>query len=436
MSSALPSLERSGYPCRPLGIRDRIRDPNIFRIYGATFGLGLAYGMAISLIGLFLNGRGFSEETIGQLAAWFALGIMLLALPMGALIQRFSAKTTLVCSLIGYAATVSVFPYLDSYASIAAVRLIDGACSVGVWVSSETILLSRAGRKHKAFVTSLYATTIGLGYVGGPLGARLLSTVAPFSVAFVIAGALALVVSLYVLLTVDRDLPTTDLHADEVDDSGDEARGGTVAGSALALVWRIKNSCYATFAYGYFQASVVLLLPLYMVKQKGIPEEQTILNPAYFAAGMLLFANVGGRLGDRFGHLGTMRLLACVGTTMILGFVYLDSYVLMAAAVFVAGATLATISPLSLALQGVAVHHSEYARANAIYNVFYGAGMLLGPALSGVLFTRYGGASMLYQLAGLWVGFVLFSIVFYRDDPRAAKRVLSAGPDDGIEPAA
>lgn len=420
-----------------MGLRDRISDPNIFRIYAATFGLGLAYGMAISLIGLFLNGRGFSEETIGQLAAWFAAGIMLLALPMGALIQRFSAKTTLVCSLAGYAFTVSVFPYLDSYASIAAVRLVDGACSVGVWVSSETILLSRAGRKHKAFVTSLYATTIGLGYVGGPLSARALSTVAPFSVAFVVAGALAVLVSLYVLFSVDRDVPQAALHAahEEADGTPDEARGGSVAGSSLALVWRIKNSCYATFAYGYFQASVVLLLPLYMVKQKGIPEEQTILNPAYFAAGMLLFSNVGGRLGDRFGHLGTMRLLAGVGLTMILGFVYLDSYVLMAAAVFVAGATLATISPLSLALQGVAVHHSEYARANAIYNVFYGAGMLLGPAVSGVLFTRYGGAMMLYQLAALWVGFVLFSIVFYRDDPRAAKRELSARPAVDVEPA-
>ncbi len=420
-----------------MGLRDRISDPNIFRIYAATFGLGLAYGMAISLIGLFLNGRGFSEETIGQLAAWFAAGIMLLALPMGALIQRFSAKTTLVCSLAGYAFTVSVFPYLDSYASIAAVRLVDGACSVGVWVSSETILLSRAGRKHKAFVTSLYATTIGLGYVGGPLSARALSTVAPFSVAFVIAGALAVLVSLYVLFSVDRDVSQAVLHAahEETDGTSDEAKGGAVAGSSLALVWRIKNSCYATFAYGYFQASVVLLLPLYMVKQKGIPEEQTILNPAYFAAGMLLFSNVGGRLGDRFGHLGTMRLLASVGLTMILGFVYLDSYVLMAAAVFVAGATLATISPLSLALQGVAVHHSEYARANAIYNVFYGAGMLLGPAVSGVLFTRYGGAMMLYQLAALWVGFVLFSIVFYRDDPRAAKRELSARPAADVEPA-
>lgn len=417
-------------------LRDRISDPNIFRIYVATFGLGLAYGMAISLIGLFLNGRGFSEETIGQLAAWFAAGIMLLALPMGALIQRFSAKTTLVCSLVGYAFTVSVFPYLDSYASIAAVRLIDGACSVGVWVSSETILLSRAGRKHKAFVTSLYATTIGLGYVGGPLSARALSTVAPFSLAFVVAGALAVLVSIYVLLTVDRDLPQAepqDARA-AADGALGEAKGGTVAGSSLALVWRIKNSCYATFAYGYFQASVVLLLPLYMVKQKGIPEEQTILNPAYFAAGMLLFANVGGRLGDRFGHLGTMRLLAGVGLTMILGFVYLDSYLLMAAAVFVAGATLATISPLSLALQGVAVHHSEYARANAIYNVFYGAGMLLGPAVSGVLFTRYGGAMMLYTLAALWVGFVVFSIVFYRDDPRAAKRVLSARQPVDVEP--
>jgi MFS family permease len=102
----------------------------------------------------------------------------------------------------------------------------------------------------------------------------------------------------------------------------------------------------------------------------------------------------------------------------------------MAIAVFVAGATLASMSPLSLALQGVVVPTRDYPRANAYYNAFYGAGMLLGPPVSGYLFAREGGAAMLYHLAAIWSGFVLCTILWYRDDP-AARRSEAAPVVEG-----
>ena len=407
-------------------IRARIQDPNIYRIFGATFALGLAYGMAISLFAVFLDQRGFGKDAIGSLAAWFASGVVLLSLPMGNLIERFTAKRTLVAALAGYAVTVSLFPFLESYWAIAAVRVLDGAFSVGVWVSSETILLSRAGTKNKAYVTSLYAIMVATGYLFGPLTARGLAMVAPYSLVFVVAGLIAFGASTFVALTVDRELPT---EAEQSDDIPAAARPTTIRleGSIRSILWRIKNSCYATFAYGYFQASVVLFLPLYLIEHKGVTADQTILIPAYFAAGMLLFSNIGGRIGDRRGHLAVMRLLAAVGVTTILAFVYLDSFLLMAIAVSLGGATLATISPLSLALQGVVVSRVEYPRANSLYNAFYAAGMLLGPPISSALFIHYGGAMMLYHLAALWSGFVLFSIVFYRDDPAVMGPTLLPG---------
>jgi MFS family permease len=91
----------------------------------------------------------------------------------------------------------------------------------------------------------------------------------------------------------------------------------------------------------------------------------------------------------------------------------------MCVAVFVAGATLASISPVSLALQGVITAPRDYSRANAIYNVFYAAGMLLGPPISSSIYAARGGGPMLYHLAGLWIAFVLFTAAFFRDDPKA-----------------
>jgi MFS family permease len=135
---------------------------------------------------------------------------------------------------------------------------------------------------------------------------------------------------------------------------------------------------------------------------------------------MLLMSTWAGRLGDRYGHLLVMRILAAVGGAMVASFVLLPSFPLMCAAVFVAGATLASISPVSLALQGVVTPRAELGKANAFYNAAYAAGMLIGPPISSLLFTRYGGAAMLFHLAALWAGFVALTILFAADDPRHA----------------
>ncbi|MDP9000875.1 MAG: MFS transporter [Myxococcota bacterium] len=397
-------------PSLATSLLHRIRDPNIRLVYLAVFLLGTAYGMAIAVIALHLDARGFTKSDIGQLAAFFASGIVAMSLPVGALLRRFSAKSTLTASLFGYALTVGIFPLLRTYDAIALARFFDGAFSVGIWVSCETILLMRAEEDNKAYVTSLYAVAIAIGYVVGPLAARPIAHARSVEATFFVAAAIATISGLIILTRLEGDGP----GAHRPDATGELDTQRT---PAIRLMLRIKTSCFATFTYGYFQASVVLFLPLYLIESKGISRESTILIPACFAAGMLLFSNVAGRVGDRVGHLLVMRVLAAIGTAMILGFVFLDSFAPMAVAVFVAGATLASISPLSLALQGVVTSRHDYSRSNAIYNVFYAAGMLVGPPASSIIFRRLGGAAMLYHLAALWMAFAVFATLFASDDP-------------------
>ncbi|WP_437554860.1 MFS transporter [Sorangium sp. So ce327] len=395
----------------------RIPDRNIWLVFGSIFLLGLAYGIAISLTAVFLDARGFTKTDIGLLASCFALGIVLLSLPMDTLIRRFSAKTTLVLALVGYAAAVGAFPFLPTFAAIAAVRFLDGACSVGIWVSCETILLARSDKDNKAFVTSLYAVSMALGYVLGPLCAPHIVALSSMPAAFLLSCVISLMSAVLVLARLDRDLP----GMSEAHGKAGAASGAEPSASSASILWRIKTACFATFAYGYFQASVVLFLPLYLMASKGVTRDQTIQIPAYFAVGMLLFTNVFGRIGDRRGHLLLMRALGTIGTLMILGFVYLDRYDAMCVAVFVAGATLASISPLSLALQGVVTAPRDYSRANSLYNVFYAAGMLLGPPASSAIYQAAGGIAMIYHLAALWAAFVVFTVVFAGDDPAARR---------------
>lgn len=400
----------------------RIVDPNIARLYRATFLFGIACGVSIALSSLHLDAIGYTKEQIGTLAAWFASGVVGMSIPTGALIRRFSAKSVLLFFLVGYAASVGAFPFIHSYYGIAGVRAIDGACSVAIWISSETILLSRADATHKAHLTSLYAIWLSCGYVVGPILAKAVTAFFPMSTAFVAAGVVSMLAMIYVRATFADDGLGREAPADEAT--------GEPPSSSWAILKRIKTSLFGAFAYGYFQAAVVIFLPLYLMESKGIPRERTIVLPALFCLGMLAASNAAGRWADRVGHLFVMRVLSIVGTAMILGFVFLDSYVLMCLAVTVAGATLAAMSPVSLALQGVVTEKKDYSRSNAIYNAFYASGILFGPWVSSILFARHGGKAMLYHLVGLWTAFIVFSVVYMFDDPAARRGRAPAQPEE------
>jgi MFS family permease len=414
-------------------MRPRITDRNIWLIYVTILFLGLAYGLAIAIISLWLDETGYTEGQIGTLAAWFALGILAFSVPAGWFIKRFSAKSLLVLSLAGYAVAVTAFPYLGSYAEIAVVRFFDGAFSVGIWVSCETILLQRAPVGHRAYVTSLYALAMAFGYVVGPIVSSVVATAYSKPTAFVTAGVLAGAVSLLAWWRLDADDPSASAEHERADPSAAteppvSGTGGEDAASPSGignLVWRIKTSCLATFAYGYFQASVVLLMPLFMIHDKGFSQDEAIRIPAFFALGMLLFCNVAGRFGDRYGHLLLMRILSAIGTGAVVSFIFLETYAAMCLVVFIGGASLASVSPVSLALQGVVTRPREYSTANGIYNFFYAFGMLLGPPVSAQIVEATSYPSMLYHLAAMWAAFVLFTVVFASDDP-ARKRSLEA----------
>lgn len=397
-------------------LRQRIPDKNIWFVYLTILVLSIAYGLAIALTPEVLAHRALTEGQVGQLASWFGFGIVSFAIPSGAIIRRFSARNTLAICILGYALMIGVFPFLEDYTTIAACRYLDGAFSVGAWVSCETLLLWRSKQDSKAFVTSLYAIATAMGYVIGPIGAFVLAGTLTPDQLFVVAGCIAACASVIgrVLLEADPVL------AEDASPHEGSAHARTRT-DWPGLAWRIKTSSAATFVTGFFQASAVLFLPRYMHVVKHVPEDQTRLVVAFSAAGMLLFSNFAGRIGDKRGHLLVMRTLATIGVIGMIAFIPLPSFWMMAIVMFFAGGSLASMPPLSLALQGVIAKPSEYAQSNSIFNVFFATGLLLGPLLSGLAFERWGGEKILYLFAVLWGAFVLVSWVFRRDDPKHAE---------------
>ena len=407
--------------------------------------LGTAYGIVMAIVAIYLNKeRGFAETTIGGLAFFFSAGIAIFAIPMGMLVRVWSPRVMLAVALVGYGLATAVFPFLTTFAALATARAIDGAFSVGAWISIETILLMRTTALNRGFVTSLYSIVLAIGYVIGSVFAAGWTHIAPSASAFVVAGVLACGAAIIGLMRLDREMypvaGSDHVHVAEqgpgtpaVAPAASERLAERPAISALRLYWNIKTACITTFTYGYFQGSLVLFLPLFLIDHRGVAEGPTKLLVAFFAAGMALTVVFMGRLGDRHGHLTTIRVLVAIGAVITVSVVYLPWFPMVAVVVFLAGGALAPVYPLSIALQSIIAEPRDYNRSNALLNVSYALGTLAGPLICGYLYDTYsrgpsgtkvplGGELLFWQLAALW-GLVFFmTLVFRRDDPSLRRR--------------
>lgn len=399
---------------------DRTVPTHLRRLYAATIPFGIGCGISLGLTPTYLPTLGFTEQNIGTLSIFFAAGLVLFALPVGKLIRKFSAERVMSISLLIYGASLIAFPWVKTYEGIGFVRFFDGMSTIGVWVASETILLGHARREHKAYLTTLYAIFLASGYVVGPfvsLGLKLAHATPELS--FAIGGFVEFAAAAFVFLCLPPIPPTAGEDAHEAKEAVPTATIEKDANEvpALTILWRIKTSCFAAFAYGYFQAAAVLFLPRFVIVTKGVAEHKTSIFPGLFCLGMLACSNIAGRIADRVGHLRTVRVLSSIGLVAIFAFAYVDEYWMMGVIITIAGATFASMSPVALALTGVVVKPGDYSRANSIYNMFYATGILLGPPISGVIFEHKGGAAMLNHQVALWAVFVVFATIFRNDDP-------------------
>jgi MFS family permease len=412
-------------------LREIFKDHNIRVAYLLCLTLGVAYGMVLAIVSLYLSKeRGYDEPTIAGMAAFFSIGIAACAVPMGMLVRKLSARSVLAISLLGYGLAVAVFPFMPGFVGLSGARAFDGAFSVGVWITLETVLLMRTTSLNRGFVTSLYSIVLAVGYVVGSVITYVMTKFVDDWIVFVAAGSLAALGALAGLVLLDRNIQPVE---------GSEHLAEHVAGTTgaqpivessstglgmAALYWRIKTACMPTFMYGYFQASLVLFLPLFLIEERGIGADETKLMVAFFSIGMVICVGFVGHLGDRVGHLKVMRVLVTVGALITASVVFLPSYGLIAAAVFIAGGALAPLWPLGLALQSLIVDPRDYNRSNALLNASYAIGTLGGPIISGLLKRAYGGEVMFLHLAALWMVVLGTTIAFRRDDPslRARRR--------------
>ncbi len=342
----------------------------------------LAYSIAVPVLPDISRRFGASATMIGMLFASFGLTVLVTSVPAGAMSDRFGRKLLLVGGMLALAASTVFFAVAPTLSWLFAARLVQGAADAVTWVVGFAVVADLYQADERGRVMGLVTSGTTLGFLLGPtIGGWLYESGGP-RVPYLVVGVLALVAAGGCAAlrlpprAADRDVAPI----------GRVFRVRAVAVCAAAVI-----------AGGGTIAMVEPVLALHLADRIGLGPAR--IGWVFGAAAIVstLLHPVFGRIADRTGgRVLTLAGLAAIALalpiyTVISSFesaLVVNGLVIAAVAMFV--------SP-SLAYMAEATSQtgqSSFGVAYGVYNFAWALGILIGPALGGLLYERIGFAML------------------------------------------
>jgi len=338
-------------------------------LYAVALLAGLATGLYNPLISVFLEQRGAATTLIGANASTFFAGVILGAPLVTRLLGRAGIRRTLTLGLLLTAAAAALFPWQSGSLGWFLVRGAMGLGMAFVMVGGQTALNHVAPEQHRALVNGLWGLCFGVGLMVGPLLGPWLYGLSPALAFSGGAGLLALGAGLLALgLPALRVVPER---------------------PRLELLRRVSLPLHAVLAYGFAEASLICLYPVFLLHQNLGPEQGGFALAA-FVVGGILGTLPATHLGDRLGHgrvLATCVATGVVATALLMALT--DSRLALACAVL-AGGSLGPVFPLALAMLGARLSRAELAAGSALFTTAFSVGCIAGPWLSALAMLELG----------------------------------------------
>lgn len=167
---------------------------------------------------------------------------------------------------------------------------------------------------------------------------------------------------------------------------------------------------------------VPLFLSLYLTQKKGFTLTQAGVIAAYFGAGSIIGAFVGGKLADKIGHLKVQFTALALGGVMFIALAYLNSYYTLCAMTFALGIVSDAFRPANFVAIAKYSTPETLTRSYTLNRLAVNLGWSAGASIGGFL------ASINYKLifwvdgiANIIAAFVLWFLL-YRNDKKLTKK--------------
>jgi multidrug resistance protein len=348
----------------------------------ATFTDAIAYSIAVPVLPDLSGRLGASPTTIGLLFASFGLTLLLVSIPMGAMSDRIGRKGPMLGGLVALAASTLLFAFAETLPWLFAARLVQGGADAVTWVVGFALLADLYGPAERGSVMGMVMSGATFAFMVGPTFGGWLYELGGIRLPFLFVAALAVVCTLAFFWLQP---PAQRAAREDV---------------SILAVLRIPAVAACTAAVVGASATLSMLepvLPLFLSSTLGIgPARIGMLFGAGAVVSMALHP-LYGRLADRWGGRSLtmigLILTACVVPILSFAWSYQSAiafYVLLASTVAIVITPSLTYMAEATSAAGV----ESFGVGYGVYNMAWGVGLLVGPAVGGFLYERMGFPSL------------------------------------------
>ncbi|MES1256360.1 MAG: MFS transporter [Acidobacteriota bacterium] len=370
----------------------------------ATFADVVAYSICVPVLPDLAHRLGASPTLIGLLFGSFAVTLLAVSVPMGAVSDRTGRRLPLVSGMLVLAGSTLLFARADSLPLLFAARMAQGAADGITWAVGFALIADCYGAKERGRVMGYVMSGTSVGIMLGPSIGGWLYDAGGVALPFECVAVLALVCALgFAVMRPPACAPRPEANV------------------SIWTIVRIPAVAACAAAVVLTGATIAMLeptLPLFFSRRLGLSPKE--VGELFGGAGVVLTVMpfIYGPLTDRWGG----RRLTLLGLLLVGAWMPL----LQTAASFTGALALMVVQWTAIALivtpslaymaevtasAGGEAHGVGY----GIYNTAWGVGLLGGPVLGGWLFERVGFGAL---VTGWAVVVVVFTLVLRRVQSR------------------
>ena len=362
------------------------------------------------LLPLFAASLGAGDVFLGLIVSVSTLTGMVLKPFIGVFSDRWGRTKWLLAGTVLFAVMPFLYRFVQTPEQLFAIRIVHGLATAIYGPVTLAFVAEQARPGKRAGKFGLFSLGRSAGYIIGPaMAGWLLMRMAPEQV-FTVIGLLSCLAFVPVLFLGNAQVAARKSHL-PVSKQIREAMQSGVKNPAIWISGGLDAAVYiALYALKAF-------LPVYGASL-GMSVFQVGLFFSLQEAASMILKPLGGRLGDRWGHLKTIGLgMLLYGLTLPF-LTWAPGFVTMMVLAGVFGAAQALVFPATTALVSNNVDQEHLGAGMGLTGALNNAAKVAGPILGGLLIVQFDFAGTL-QLLGLMLllcgGAVLLGMKFHRE---------------------
>jgi MFS family permease len=348
------------------------------------------------LLPIFAASLGAGDVLLGFIVSVSTLTGMILKPFFGVLSDRWGRRAWLIAGTVLFAGMPFVYGFVHTPEELFVIRIVHGLATAIygpvtlAYVAEQTHPLQRAGK------FGVFSLARSAGYIVGPAAAGwLLMRIDPVQV-FTVIGLLSCLIFVPVLLLPKPQTTSGQAHPP----LRRQIRQALRAGGTTPAVWISGGLDAIVYIASY---ALRAFLPIYGLSLGMSVVEVGLFFSLQEAASMVL-KPLGGRLGDRWGHLQAIALgMLLFGSTLPL-LTWAPTVLKMMVLAGTYGAAQALVFPSTTALVSTQIDARHLGAGMGLSGALNNAGKVVGPILGGFLIHRFD-----FALTLQWMGLMLLA---------------------------